>query len=46
MKATVSHFPNVQENMADMDFAEMGSKRAKILATWSEKFDAKSEPKS
>ncbi len=46
VKATVSNFPNVQENMAKMDFAQMGSKRAEILATWSEKFDAKSEPKS
>ena len=27
-----------------MDFAQMGSKRAEILAAWSEKFDAKSEP--
>ncbi|ELB2148857.1 putative 2-aminoethylphosphonate ABC transporter substrate-binding protein [Vibrio parahaemolyticus] len=46
VKATVSNFPNVQENMAKMDFAQMGSKRAEILGTWSEKFDAKSEPKS
>ncbi len=46
VKATVSNFPNVQENMAKMDFAQMGSKRTEILATWSEKFDAKSEPKS
>ncbi|MDW1502494.1 putative 2-aminoethylphosphonate ABC transporter substrate-binding protein, partial [Vibrio sp. YT-19(2023)] len=46
VKATVSNFPNVQENMAKMDFPQMGSKRAEILATWSEKFDAKSEPKS
>ncbi|HHC6528361.1 TPA: putative 2-aminoethylphosphonate ABC transporter substrate-binding protein [Vibrio parahaemolyticus] len=46
VKATVSNFPNVQENMAKMDFAQMGSKRAEILAAWSEKFDAKSEPKS
>lgn len=46
VKASVSNFPNVQENMAKMDFAQMGSKRAEILATWSKKFDAKSEPKS
>ncbi|MGF1695632.1 putative 2-aminoethylphosphonate ABC transporter substrate-binding protein [Vibrio lamellibrachiae] len=46
VEAVVSHYPNVQEVMADMDFAKMGSDRAKILAKWSEKFDAKSEPKS
>ncbi len=44
--ATVSNFPDVQKNMAEMDFAQMGSERAKVLAKWSEKFDAKSEPKS
>ncbi|OAJ92730.1 phosphonate ABC transporter substrate-binding protein [Vibrio bivalvicida] len=46
VKATVSNFPNVEANMARMDFAQMGSKRADILAAWSAKFDAKSEPKS
>ncbi|NPD08965.1 putative 2-aminoethylphosphonate ABC transporter substrate-binding protein [Vibrio ostreicida] len=46
VKATVSHFPNVEANMAKMDFAQMGSKRAAILAKWSKKFDAKSEPQS
>ncbi|MEZ8100746.1 putative 2-aminoethylphosphonate ABC transporter substrate-binding protein [Vibrio bivalvicida] len=46
VKATVSNFPNVEANMAKMDFAQMGSKRADILASWSAKFDAKSEPKS
>ncbi|MHC6528821.1 putative 2-aminoethylphosphonate ABC transporter substrate-binding protein [Vibrio proteolyticus] len=46
VKATVSNFPNVQDVMAKMDFAKMGSERAKVLAAWSEKFDAKSEPKS
>lgn len=46
VKADVSNFPNVQANMATMNFAKMGSQRAQILATWSEKFDAKSEPKS
>ncbi len=46
VKATVSNFPNVEANMAKMDFAQMGSKRADILAAWSAKFDAKSEPKS
>ncbi|AIW16593.1 putative 2-aminoethylphosphonate ABC transporter substrate-binding protein [Vibrio tubiashii] len=46
VKAIVSNFPNVEANMAKMDFAQMGSKRADILAAWSAKFDAKSEPKS
>ncbi|KLN66552.1 phosphonate ABC transporter substrate-binding protein [Vibrio sp. VPAP30] len=46
VKATVSNFPNVEANMAKMDFAQMGSKRADILAAWSAKFDSKSEPKS
>lgn len=46
VKATASNFPNVEANMAKMDFAQMGSKRADILAAWSAKFDAKSEPKS
>ncbi|NLS12964.1 putative 2-aminoethylphosphonate ABC transporter substrate-binding protein [Vibrio sp. SM6] len=46
VKATASNFPNVQANMAKMDFAAMGSQRAAILATWSAKFDGKSEPKS
>ncbi|QJY39822.1 putative 2-aminoethylphosphonate ABC transporter substrate-binding protein [Vibrio europaeus] len=46
VKATASNFPNVEAKMAKMDFAQMGSKRADILAAWSAKFDAKSEPKS
>ncbi|WP_162048042.1 putative 2-aminoethylphosphonate ABC transporter substrate-binding protein [Vibrio taketomensis] len=46
VKASVTHFPDVQANMAPMDFAQMGSKRAEVLAKWSEKFDAKSEPQS
>ncbi|MEZ9143048.1 putative 2-aminoethylphosphonate ABC transporter substrate-binding protein [Vibrio sp. 10N.286.52.C3] len=40
------NFPNVEKNMAKMDFARMGSERADVLKTWSDKFDAKSEPKS
>jgi len=44
--ATVKNFPNVEKNMAKMDFARMGSERADVLKTWSDKFDAKSEPKS
>ncbi|MFA0441032.1 putative 2-aminoethylphosphonate ABC transporter substrate-binding protein [Vibrio sp. 10N.286.49.C2] len=46
VKATASNFPNVQEVMADMDFGKMGTDRADVLKTWSQKFDAKSEPKS
>ncbi|MCL9776868.1 putative 2-aminoethylphosphonate ABC transporter substrate-binding protein [Vibrio methylphosphonaticus] len=46
VKATASNFPNVQEAMADMDFGKMGTDRADVLKTWSQKFDAKSEPKS
>ena len=44
--ATVKNFPNVEKNMAKMDFARMGNERAQVLKTWSEKFDSKSEPKS
>ncbi|NOH95699.1 putative 2-aminoethylphosphonate ABC transporter substrate-binding protein [Vibrio sp. 99-70-13A1] len=44
--ATVQNFPNVEKNMAKMDFARMGNERAQVLKTWSEKFDSKSEPKS
>ncbi|MGF1711715.1 putative 2-aminoethylphosphonate ABC transporter substrate-binding protein [Vibrio kagoshimensis] len=44
--ATLKNFPNVEKNMAKMDFARMGNERAQVLKTWSEKFDSKSEPKS
>jgi iron(III) transport system substrate-binding protein len=43
---TVANYPNVEKAMAKMDFAQMGNERARVLKTWSEKFDAKSEPKS
>lgn len=42
----VPNYPNVEKVMAKMDFTQMGSDRARVLQTWSEKFDAKSEPKS
>lgn len=42
----VPNYPNVEKAMAKMDFTKMGQERARILKTWSEKFDAKSEPKS
>ncbi|CAM4219098.1 MULTISPECIES: putative 2-aminoethylphosphonate ABC transporter substrate-binding protein [Vibrio] len=45
VKAVVANFPNVQQKMAKMDFARMGSERADVLKTWSDKFDGKSEAK-
>ncbi|MCX9500024.1 extracellular solute-binding protein [Vibrio cholerae] len=42
----VPNYPNVEKVMAKMDFTQMGVDRARVLQTWSEKFDAKSEPKS
>lgn len=42
----VSDYPRVEESMAAMDFDKMGRERDRVLKTWSEKFDAKSEPKS
>ena len=46
VSSSVSHYPNVEAAMATMDFAKMGTERAAILATWSAKFDGKSEPQS
>ncbi|SON52298.1 ABC-type Fe3+ transport system, periplasmic component [Vibrio tapetis subsp. tapetis] len=43
---TVANYPDVDKSMAKMDFARMGSERANVLKTWSDKFDSKSEPKS
>lgn len=42
----VANYPDVDKSMAKMDFARMGSERANVLKTWSDKFDSKSEPKS
>lgn len=42
----VNNYPEVQGAMAEMDFGKMGAERAEVLKTWSQKFDAKSEPKS
>ncbi|MGL4224851.1 putative 2-aminoethylphosphonate ABC transporter substrate-binding protein [Vibrio misgurnus] len=42
----VDNYPDVEKVMAKMDFNQMGSDRARVLQTWSEKFDAKSEPQS
>ncbi|EJL6629448.1 putative 2-aminoethylphosphonate ABC transporter substrate-binding protein [Vibrio cholerae] len=46
VRKQVPNYPNVEKVMAKMDFTQMGSDRARVLQTWSEKFDAKSEPKS
>ncbi|MGF1686482.1 putative 2-aminoethylphosphonate ABC transporter substrate-binding protein [Photobacterium japonica] len=46
VSSTVSHYPDVEEAMATMDFAKMGSDRAHVLATWAAKFEGKSEPQS
>ncbi len=43
---SVANYPQVEKAMANMDFAKMGSERAQVLKSWSEKFDSKSEPKS
>lgn len=42
----VKNYPNVEEAMVKMDFNKMAVNRAEILKTWSDKFDAKSEPRS
>ncbi|MGR5118880.1 putative 2-aminoethylphosphonate ABC transporter substrate-binding protein [Vibrio astriarenae] len=46
VEATVANFPDVETNMAEMDFARMGNERADVLKKWAAKFDAKSEPRS
>ncbi|WP_035480259.1 putative 2-aminoethylphosphonate ABC transporter substrate-binding protein [Aliagarivorans marinus] len=46
VKAEVANFPDVEAKMAEMDFARMGDERAVVLKDWSDRFDAKSEPKS
>lgn len=46
VEATVAHFPDVESNMAEMDFGRMGNERADVLKKWAAKFDAKSEPRS
>jgi iron(III) transport system substrate-binding protein len=42
----VENYPNVEEAMVKMDFNKMAVNRTEILKTWSDKFDAKSEPRS
>lgn len=43
---SVPNYPNVEKVMANMDFTQMGNERTRVLQTWSEKFDSKSEPKA
>ena len=42
----VKNYPNVEEAMVQMDFSKMAVSRKDVLKTWSDKFDAKSEPRS
>ncbi|MBD8513989.1 putative 2-aminoethylphosphonate ABC transporter substrate-binding protein [Photobacterium sp. WH77] len=42
----VKNYPNVQQAMVKMDFSKMAVSREDVLKTWSDKFDAKSEPRS
>lgn len=41
----VSNYPDVQSAMVAMDFSAMADNRKQVLHTWSERFDAKSEPR-
>lgn len=45
VRKTVANYPNVEDAMVRLDFSKMAQGRSQTLATWSEKFDAKSEPK-
>ncbi|QDF67113.1 putative 2-aminoethylphosphonate ABC transporter substrate-binding protein [Shewanella sp. SNU WT4] len=46
VSATVSHYPDVENAMATLDLTQMGNDRTRVLATWSSKYDAKSQAKS
>ncbi|PSW18245.1 putative 2-aminoethylphosphonate ABC transporter substrate-binding protein [Photobacterium sanctipauli] len=46
ISAEVQNYPDVEGAMVDMDFGQMAQSREAVLKTWSEKFDAKSEPRS
>ncbi|SKA62341.1 iron(III) transport system substrate-binding protein [Enterovibrio nigricans DSM 22720] len=46
VSAKVSNYPDVEKAMAKMDFTKMGKERTNILAVWSDRYDAKSEPQS
>ncbi|WP_438463593.1 putative 2-aminoethylphosphonate ABC transporter substrate-binding protein [Marinomonas sp. PE14-40] len=41
----VANYPDVETAMVKLDFSTMAQGRSATLATWSQKFDAKSEPK-
>ncbi|MGR5062053.1 putative 2-aminoethylphosphonate ABC transporter substrate-binding protein [Photobacterium sp. DNB22_13_2] len=46
INAQVSNYPDVENAMVDMDFGKMAVSREDVLKAWSDKFDAKSEPRS
>ncbi|MGF1701310.1 putative 2-aminoethylphosphonate ABC transporter substrate-binding protein [Photobacterium makurazakiensis] len=46
IQAAVKNYPDVENAMVDMDFGKMAQSREGVLKTWSDKFDAKSEPRS
>ncbi|MGF1684718.1 putative 2-aminoethylphosphonate ABC transporter substrate-binding protein [Photobacterium minamisatsumaniensis] len=46
IQAVVKNYPDVENAMVDMDFGKMAQSREGVLKTWSDKFDAKSEPRS
>lgn len=46
INAAVNNYPDVENAMVDMDFGKMAASREDVLKTWSDRFDAKSEPRS
>ncbi|KHT65412.1 phosphonate ABC transporter substrate-binding protein [Photobacterium gaetbulicola] len=46
INAEVKNYPDVENAMVDMDFGKMAASRDEVLRTWSDRFDAKSEPRS
>ncbi|MDV5168898.1 putative 2-aminoethylphosphonate ABC transporter substrate-binding protein [Photobacterium rosenbergii] len=46
INAEVKNYPDVENAMVEMDFGKMAVSREDVLKTWSDKFDAKSEPRS
>ncbi|KLV08548.1 MULTISPECIES: putative 2-aminoethylphosphonate ABC transporter substrate-binding protein [Photobacterium] len=46
VSAPVKNYPDVEKAMLNLDFGKMAVSREAVLKTWSEKFDAKSEPRS
>ncbi|MEZ8092818.1 putative 2-aminoethylphosphonate ABC transporter substrate-binding protein [Photobacterium swingsii] len=41
----VKNYPNVEEAMVKMNFSKMAANRSEVLKAWSNRFDAKSEPR-